>query len=75
MRNSNQGIRYLDNARNGTDQSVVSTVPVPFEVSGMPATPVETPRPVPVPISTLTSALASASPDDRTRVCNIFLPL
>ncbi|KAH9757785.1 polyadenylate-binding protein [Citrus sinensis] len=63
-----QGIRYLDNARNGTDQSVVSTVPVPFEVSGMPATPVETPRPVPVPISTLTSALASASPDDRTRM-------
>ncbi|KAH9691976.1 polyadenylate-binding protein [Citrus sinensis] len=59
---------YLDNARNGTDQSVVSMVPVPFEVSGMPATPVETPRPVPVPISTLTSALASASPDDRTRM-------
>ncbi|KAJ0086686.1 hypothetical protein Patl1_07968 [Pistacia atlantica] len=63
-----QGLRYLNNARNGIDPSVVSMMPMSFDASGMPVTPIESPRPGPVPISTLTSALASASPADRTRM-------
>ncbi|KAK9271471.1 hypothetical protein L1049_027062 [Liquidambar formosana] len=70
-RNSNQGFRYMANARNGLDTSMVPQglvgpmMPLPFDVSGMPVTPMDTQRPGPVPISTLASALASATPENQ----------
>ncbi|GLT75170.1 hypothetical protein SLA2020_469140 [Shorea laevis] len=70
-RNTNQGFRYPANGRNGMDPSMVSQglmgpiMPVPFEVSGMPATPIDVHRPGSL-LSTLTTALASASPENRT---------
>lgn len=70
-RNNNQGLRYIGNARNSIDSSMVPqgfvgpVMPMPFEVSGAPVTPVDVQRPAMVPISTLTSALASATPENR----------
>ncbi|KAF3952821.1 hypothetical protein CMV_021665 [Castanea mollissima] len=70
-RNSNQGFRYMGNSRNGVDasgvpQGVVGPVmPLPFDGSAMPAAPVDTQRPGPVHISTLSSALASATPENQ----------
>ncbi|KAK7848994.1 polyadenylate-binding protein 3 [Quercus suber] len=64
--NSNQGFRYMGNSRNGVDasgvpQGVVGPVmPLPFD-----AAPVDIQRPGPVHISTLSSALASASPENQ----------
>ncbi|KAL7245810.1 hypothetical protein ACSBR2_001027 [Camellia fascicularis] len=60
-RNSNQGLRYMANARNGMDPSMVPQglltpmMPLPFDVQ----------RPGPVPMSALASALASASPENQ----------
>lgn len=73
-RNSNQGFRYMGNARDIVDpsmvpQSIVGPImPLPFEVSRMPVSPIEVQRPNPVPISTLISALASASPKERNEM-------
>ncbi|KAL9357708.1 hypothetical protein Peur_050961 [Populus x canadensis] len=70
-RNTNQGLRYMGNARNGIDSSaapqgfVGPVVPFPFEASGMPVTPSDAQRTAPVPISALTTALASATPEKR----------
>uniref|UniRef100_A0A5B6YTE2 Polyadenylate-binding protein n=1 Tax=Davidia involucrata TaxID=16924 RepID=A0A5B6YTE2_DAVIN len=70
-RNSNQGFRYVANARNGMDPSMVpqrlvgQMMPLPFDVSGMPATPSDVQRSGPVPMSTLASALASATPENQ----------
>ncbi|CAK7346720.1 unnamed protein product [Dovyalis caffra] len=70
-RNTNQGFRYMGNTRNGIDSSVVPqgfvgpVMPLPFEASGMPITPSDAQRAAPVPISTLTTALASATPENR----------
>ncbi|THG22605.1 hypothetical protein TEA_023461 [Camellia sinensis var. sinensis] len=60
-RNSNQGLRYMANARNGMDPSMVPQglltpmMPLPFDAQ----------RPGPVPMSALASALASASPENQ----------
>ncbi|KAA8537970.1 hypothetical protein F0562_027450 [Nyssa sinensis] len=69
--NSNPGFRYVANARNGMDPSMVPqglvspTMPLPFNVSGMTATPLDVQQSGPVPISTLASALASATPENQ----------
>ncbi|KAG9458764.1 hypothetical protein H6P81_003272 [Aristolochia fimbriata] len=73
QRNANQGgFRYMQNARNGVDPSMVPPqglmgpmMPMPLDVSGMPVAPMDAPRPGPIPISALASALASASPDHQ----------
>ncbi|EEF35258.1 polyadenylate-binding protein, putative [Ricinus communis] len=68
-RNNNQGLRYVGNARNSGNSSVVPQglagpmVPLPFEVSGA-SVDVQPP----VTISTLASALASATPEKRTEM-------
>ena len=76
-RNTNQGFRYMGNARDVVDPSTVPQsiaapiMPLPFEFSRMPVNPIEVQRPNPVPISTLISALTSASPKERNEACNI----
>ncbi|XP_068651962.1 polyadenylate-binding protein 2 [Aristolochia californica] len=73
QRNANQGgFRYMQNARNGVDPSMVPPqgmmgpmMPMPLDVSGMPGAPMDAPRPGPIPITALASALASASPDHQ----------
>jgi len=71
----------VGNARNGIDSSVVPqgfvgpVMPLPFEAPGMPITPSHAQPTTPVPISTLTTALASATPENRMMVCNTTLPL
>lgn len=75
-RNTNQGLRYMGNVRNGVDPSTVPQsmvgpiMPLPYEVSRMPVNPIEVQRTNPVPISTLISALASASPKERNEACS-----
>lgn len=70
-RNSNQGFRYVGNSRNSMDPSAVAqgvvgpVMPLPFDGSAMPATPIDIQRPGPMPISALASALASASPENQ----------
>ncbi|KAF3447375.1 hypothetical protein FNV43_RR12561 [Rhamnella rubrinervis] len=70
-RNSNQGLRYMSNARNGMDPSVVPQglmgpmMPLPFEGSGVPVSSIDVQRPGPVPTPTLASALASATPENQ----------
>lgn len=65
-RNSNQGLRYMGNPRNGMDPSVVpqglvgTMMPLPFDGSGV--------RSGLVPMSALASALASASPENQRLV-------
>ena len=44
-------------------------MPLPFDGSVMPAAPLDIQRPGPVHISTLSSALASASPENQRVVC------
>ncbi|KAJ6391884.1 hypothetical protein OIU77_025777 [Salix suchowensis] len=69
-RNTNQGLRYVGNTRNGTDSSVAQhgfggpVMAAPFEASGMPIAPSHAQPTTPVLISTLTSALASATPEN-----------
>lgn len=76
-RNSNQGLRYVGNARNGVDtpmslQGHVSPMMLlPFDGSGMPVTSSDIQRSGPVPMSTLASALASATPDNQRLVCSL----
>ncbi|XP_068647434.1 polyadenylate-binding protein 2-like [Aristolochia californica] len=73
QRNANQGgFRYMQDARNGVDPSMVPPqglmgpmMPMPLDVSGMPVTPLDAPRPGPIPITALASALASASPEHQ----------
>ncbi|XP_077253146.1 polyadenylate-binding protein 3-like [Tasmannia lanceolata] len=71
QRNANQSYRYMPNARNGVDPSMVPQslmgpmIPMPLDVSGMPGAPMDAPRPAPVPITALASALASASPEHQ----------
>ncbi|KAL1095115.1 hypothetical protein V6Z11_D06G133800 [Gossypium hirsutum] len=73
-RNTNEGLGYMGNARDGVDQSTVTQsvvgpiLPLPYGVSRMPVNPVEVQRPNPVHISTLISALASASPRERNKM-------
>ncbi|KAJ4848048.1 hypothetical protein Tsubulata_044383 [Turnera subulata] len=74
-RNNSQGVRYMGNARNGLDSSVVpqgfvgSVMPFPIELSRVPMMTVDAPQqPAPKPISTLTSDLASANPEERTKM-------
>ncbi|KAJ9675384.1 hypothetical protein PVL29_024356 [Vitis rotundifolia] len=70
-RNSNQSYRYMANGRNGVDPSMVPqglmgpVMPLPFDVSGMPVSPMDIQRTGPVPMSTLASALASTTPDNQ----------
>ncbi|XVF29887.1 hypothetical protein REPUB_Repub16aG0009200 [Reevesia pubescens] len=72
--NTNQGFRYMGNARDGVDPSTVPQsmvgpiMPLPFEVSRMPGNSIEVQQPNAVPISTLISALASASPEKRNQM-------
>lgn len=78
QRGANQGFRYIQNARNGVDPSMVPQglmgpmMPLPVDVSGMPVAPMDAPRPQPIPISALASALASATPDNQRVVCFLF---
>ena len=44
-------------------------MPLPFDVSGMPVSPMDIQRTGPVPMSTLASALASTTPDNQRLVC------
>ncbi|KAF4363036.1 hypothetical protein CsatB_006655 [Cannabis sativa] len=70
QRNPNQGVRYMQNGRNGLEPSMVpqslvgSIMPLPFDAP-VPASPVEIHRTGPVPMSALASALASATPDNQ----------
>ncbi|WCJ43281.1 Polyadenylate-binding protein 5 [Euphorbia peplus] len=67
--NNNQGLRYMGNARNGLDSSIVPQglvgpmMPMTFEVSGN-----QIDAHQPVSISTLASALASASQEKRNEM-------
>ncbi|OVA17016.1 RNA recognition motif domain [Macleaya cordata] len=71
QRNANHGFRYLPNARNGVDPSMVpqgfmgQMMPFPLDASGMPVSPVDAQRPGSVQMVTLASALASASPENQ----------
>ncbi|KAL6984242.1 hypothetical protein U1Q18_017621 [Sarracenia purpurea var. burkii] len=70
-RNSNQGLRYITNTRNGMNHSMVPQglmapmMPLPYDISGISTTPLDVQRPGPVPMSTLASALASATPENQ----------
>ncbi|PIA25461.1 hypothetical protein AQUCO_11400019v1 [Aquilegia coerulea] len=75
QRNANQGFRYMSSARNGLDPSIVPqglvgpVMPLPpHNVSGMPVSPIDVQRSGPVPITTLSSALASASPEQQRQM-------
>ncbi|KAK9111156.1 hypothetical protein Scep_018675 [Stephania cephalantha] len=74
QRNANQGFRYLPNARNGLEPSMVPQglmgpmMPLPLDVSGMPGAAVEAQRSGPLPIGTLASALASAGPEQQRQM-------
>jgi polyadenylate-binding protein len=73
QRNSNQGFRYMGNSRSGMEasapQGVVGPVmPLSFDGSGMPATPIDIQRPGQMHISALLSSLASASPENQRAV-------
>lgn len=77
-RNPNQGFRSTANARNGLDPSGVpqglvgSVMPIPFEGSGMPASPTDIARP---PLSSvLMSALRSASLEQQRTVMFLTPP-
>lgn len=65
----------MANGRNGVDPSMVPqglmgpVMPLPFDVSGMPVSPMDIQRTGPVPMSTLASALASTTPDNQRLVC------
>ncbi|KAJ6774010.1 RNA BINDING PROTEIN [Salix purpurea] len=61
-RNTNQGLRYMGNARNGIDSSAFAQG---FVGPVMPITISDAQRTTPVPISALTTALASATPEKR----------
>lgn len=70
----------MGNGRNGIDpaavpQGIVGPIMpmAALDVSRMPLAPIEVQRHGHVPISKLTSALASASPNDRTMVSNHVL--
>lgn len=77
QRNTNQGFRYMGNARDIVDPSTVTqsivgpVMQLPLEVSRMPVNPIDLQQPNPVPISTLISDLASASPKKRDEACSI----
>ncbi|KAJ6399153.1 hypothetical protein OIU77_019825 [Salix suchowensis] len=60
--NTNQGLRYMGNARNGIDSSAFAQG---FVGPVMPITISDAQRTTPVPISALTTALASATPEKR----------
>lgn len=71
-RNSNQGFRYMANSRNVMDPSMVPqgivgpVVPMPFDVSAMPVTSIETQRSGgSLTMASLASALASATPENQ----------
>lgn len=65
----------MANSRNGVDTSVVPqgvmgpVLPLPFDGSGMPTTPIDIQRPGQEHISTLLSKLAAASPENQRVVC------
>ncbi|XP_058111019.1 polyadenylate-binding protein 3 [Magnolia sinica] len=71
QRNANQGFRYMPNARNGVDPTMVPQglmgpmMPLQMDVPGVPVASMDPARPQLVPITTLASALASASPDQQ----------
>eukprot|EP01018_Ginkgo_biloba_P024917 Gb_00731 [translate_table: standard] len=71
QRNANQGFRYMHNARNGPDHSLMpqglmgAMMPMPLDVAGVPVGNAETARPQPMPITALASSLASASPEQQ----------
>ncbi|XP_059453528.1 polyadenylate-binding protein 3 [Corylus avellana] len=70
QRNSNQGFRYMGNSRSGMDASVPQgavgpVMPLSFDGSGMPATPIDVQRPGQMHMSALLSSLASASPENQ----------
>uniref|UniRef100_A0A0D6R2K9 PABC domain-containing protein n=1 Tax=Araucaria cunninghamii TaxID=56994 RepID=A0A0D6R2K9_ARACU len=71
QRNANQGLRYMHNARNGPDPSLMpqglmgAMLPVPVDVAGIPVGNAETARSQPLPITALASALASANPEQQ----------
>lgn len=74
QRNGNAGFRYMQNGRNTVDQSMLPQtqfgpiMPVPVNVNGMAAIPMDVARTSSVPIPTLASALASATPEDQRAV-------
>lgn len=69
QRNSNQGVRYMQNARNGIEPSVIPhsrVAPIALRFDGsVPVSPVDVHRSGPVPMSALASALASATPENQ----------
>lgn len=73
-RNSIQGFRYMGNNRNGMDPSSVPQglvgpmMPLPFDGSGVNSAPVDNQQPGALS-TTLASALASATPENRRLVC------
>lgn len=70
-RHSNQGLRYMGNARNGVDPSLAPQglvgpmMPLPLDGAGLPVTRNDIHRSGPLPMSTLASALASATPENQ----------
>lgn len=74
QRNANQGFRYMQNARNGIDPTMVPQglmgpmMPLPLDASGMHVAPMDAVRSSPIPITALASALASATPDHQRAI-------
>lgn len=68
----------MGNTRNGTDSSVAQhgfggpVMPASFEASGMPIAPSHAQPTTPVLISTLTTALASATPENCMMVSTLL---
>lgn len=69
----------MGNSRSGMDPSVVPqgvagpVMPLSFDGSGMPLTPIDIQRSGQMHMSALLSSLASASPENQRAVCYSFL--
>lgn len=77
-RNPSPGLsRYMANG-SGVDPSILpqgmvsALMPLPLDVNGMPIPSRDVRRPNPVAVSSLSSALASASPENQRMVCYSF---
>ncbi|XP_017697610.2 polyadenylate-binding protein 2-like [Phoenix dactylifera] len=71
QRSANQGFRYMQNAHNGVDPTMIPQglmgpmMPLPLDASGMHVAPMDAVRSSPIPITSLASALASATPENQ----------
>jgi len=74
QRGGNRNFRYTPNARNTPDVSVPpqglmgAMLPVPLEIGGVPVASADSGNNQPLPISALSSALASAPPEQQRAV-------